>query len=110
MEKYFVTYKQSVSLKELGFDEPCLGYYIAGQLLISNDIIYNSTDIPVIKAPLNQQAILFLLNKCDHLHGGELSIEYFSDESGILNNYGLPFKSIFEAIDKLIGLANDKIL
>ncbi len=27
MEKEFVTYKQAFALKELGFDEMCLGYY-----------------------------------------------------------------------------------
>jgi hypothetical protein len=27
MEKEFVTYEQAVDLKELGFDEPCFGYY-----------------------------------------------------------------------------------
>lgn len=27
MEKYFVTYNQSLALKELGFDEPCIGKF-----------------------------------------------------------------------------------
>lgn len=27
MENEFATYKQALTLKELGFDEPCLGYY-----------------------------------------------------------------------------------
>jgi hypothetical protein len=27
MEKYFVTYNQSLALKMLGFDEPCFGWY-----------------------------------------------------------------------------------
>ena len=27
MEKHFVTYKQALALKELGFDEPCMGKY-----------------------------------------------------------------------------------
>jgi hypothetical protein len=27
MEKEFVPYEQSLELKELGFDEPCLGFY-----------------------------------------------------------------------------------
>ena len=28
MNKEFVTYEQALELKELGFDEPCFGYYI----------------------------------------------------------------------------------
>ncbi len=27
MENYFVTFDQSVALKEIGFDEPCFGYF-----------------------------------------------------------------------------------
>ena len=28
MNKEFVPYEQALALKELGFDEPCLGYYV----------------------------------------------------------------------------------
>ena len=27
MEEYFVTYEQALALKEIGFDEPCFGYF-----------------------------------------------------------------------------------
>lgn len=57
--KEFVPYELALELKQLGFDEPCLGYYIANTLFISNDNVYNSTDIPVIKAPLYSQAFRF---------------------------------------------------
>ena len=30
--KDFVTYEQASELKELGFDEPCFGYYVDGEL------------------------------------------------------------------------------
>ena len=30
MEKEFIPYEQALALKELGFDEPCFGYYIGG--------------------------------------------------------------------------------
>ena len=32
IEKEFVPYEESLALKELGFNEPCFGYFIAGQL------------------------------------------------------------------------------
>ena len=32
MEKEFVPYEPALSLKELGFDEPCFGYYVDGAL------------------------------------------------------------------------------
>ncbi len=63
MEKEFIPYEQALALKELGFDEPCFGYYLASTLFISNDIVYNSTDIPVIKAPLYQQAFRWFREK-----------------------------------------------
>lgn len=57
--KDFTLYPEALELKQLGFDELCLGYYLASSLFISNDNVYNSTDIPVIKAPLYSQAFRF---------------------------------------------------
>ncbi len=28
MNKEFIPYEQALALKELGFDEPCFGYYV----------------------------------------------------------------------------------
>lgn len=63
MEKEFVSYEQAVALKELGFDQLCCGYYLLNTLFISNDIVYNSSDINVIKAPLKQQAFKYIREK-----------------------------------------------
>jgi hypothetical protein len=63
MKKEFVPYHLALELKQLGFDESCLGYYLASTLFISNDIVYNSTDIPVIKAPLYRQAFRWFREK-----------------------------------------------
>lgn len=48
MKNEFITYEQAVSLKELGFDEPCFGYYLKGKNelnigFIKEDRIYNDT-------------------------------------------------------------------
>ena len=74
----FVPYELALELKQLGFDEPCLGYYIADTLFISNDIVYNSTDIPVIKAPLYSQAFRFFREK----HNLRCQINYIG---GLIN-------------------------
>jgi hypothetical protein len=63
MKKEFVPYHLALELKQLGFDESCLGYYLASTLFISNDVVYNSTDIPVIKAPLYRQAFRWFREK-----------------------------------------------
>jgi len=61
--KDFILYPEALALKELGFDEPCFGYYVAGQLLITTDRVYNSTDIPSFKAPTYSQAFRFFREK-----------------------------------------------
>ena len=115
MEELFTTYDQASALKKLGFNEPCIAFYNKKELIFTHGIdphfIFkkNSDLWDSTSAPLKQQAIMFLLNKCDDMHGAELSIEYFGDESGILKNYGGKFNSLSEAIDKLIMLANDKM-
>lgn len=62
MEKEFVTYDIALKLKELGFDEECLGAYMGHKLVIVGDnlIQTNVTAYEAnnyIKAPLWQQVI-----------------------------------------------------
>ena len=63
MNKEFIPYEQALELKELGFNEPCFGFYIASQLVVTSDTVYNSSDIPVYKAPLYQQAFRWFREK-----------------------------------------------
>jgi hypothetical protein len=56
MNKEFVSYNQALSLKELGFDEPCFGWF--GSTGIFND--WDATDI---NAPLYQQAFRWCRKK-----------------------------------------------
>jgi len=70
IDKEFVPHEQSLELKELGFDEPCFGFYIAGHLMVTTDSVYNSTDIPVLKAPTLSQAFRFFREKYPELDFG----------------------------------------
>lgn len=68
MKKEFCTYEQSISLKELGFDESTLGYYLDNELkeTLSVDIEFIKTvnfDSEAISAPLIQQAFRFFREK-----------------------------------------------
>jgi hypothetical protein len=63
MDKEFVSYEQALALKELGFDEECFGYYVITTLLITTDNVYDSKEIPVIKAPLKQQVFRWFREK-----------------------------------------------
>jgi hypothetical protein len=85
MNKEFVPYEQALALKELGFDEPCFGYYVNNELrginlgieelggkepyyqrfgfhTISNHDIDNPNKI-VVTAPLYQQAFRWFREK-----------------------------------------------
>jgi hypothetical protein len=60
MKEQFVTYKMALKLKELGFDEECLGAFISENIFLfgkSRQVNYMKWDAPAI---LWQQAIEFL--------------------------------------------------
>jgi hypothetical protein len=73
MNKEFVTYEQALALKELGFDEPCFAYYLAGGIRFKeykdsqnkNSAFYNNT---VCSIPLYQQAFRWFREKHDLVH------------------------------------------
>ena len=77
MKKEFVPNEQALELKELGFDEQCLGYYDTEGLKISSDWYLNpqnknslfpephTTNNPKISAPLYQQAFRWFREKHD---------------------------------------------
>ena len=62
MNNEFVLYKESLELKQLGFDEECYGRYVNGELLTykeHNDDNYHWSN-EIISAPLIQQAFRWL--------------------------------------------------
>ena len=68
MGKEFVTYEIALELKELGFDEPCLGYYEnngKNNLLVTDSVNFTNTDLKVegISSPLYQQAFRWFREK-----------------------------------------------
>jgi len=77
VESLFVPYEIALELKELGFDEQCLGYYDTEGLKISSDWYLNpqnknslfpephTTNNPKISAPLYQQVFRWFREKYD---------------------------------------------
>jgi hypothetical protein len=57
MNKEFVPYEQALGLKELGFDEPCFGFYTY-EGKFSNELSFNEYKNTALKtsSPLYQQA------------------------------------------------------
>jgi hypothetical protein len=67
MNKEFIPYEQALALKELGFDEPCIGYYDEGGNLYTEMV-------EVLKAPLYQQAFRWFRD--EHGMSGSIQIEH----------------------------------
>ena len=66
MKKEFIPYEQAVALKELGFDEPCFGWFRNNKLTTSFNCLYpkeRGERFEIIKAPLYQQAFCWFREK-----------------------------------------------
>jgi hypothetical protein len=68
MKKEFVPYKQALALKELGFNEPCFGWWFADEEMLIIDKSTKSTSEKIIQAPLFQQAFRWFREKHDLVH------------------------------------------
>jgi hypothetical protein len=62
MNKEFAPYEPSLALKELGFDEPCLGYYIELRNPVEG-LLKIGLDNDYLQAPLYQQAFRWFREK-----------------------------------------------
>ena len=87
MEKEFIPYEQALALKELGFDEPCFGYYnnLGSQqfiLSLRNLKEDNNDSIDYFSAPLYQQAFRWFREKYNI--DGFIRIEPLNEKYGFV--------------------------
>ena len=120
MEKEFIPYEQALALKELGFDEGCLGYYDG-----SKTPMVKLTKHSTISAPLYQQAFRWFREK--YKISGEISSDYYlegKDNEWEYNIYQLgkeddgyvgtipifktPEEAELECLKKLIEIVKEK--
>jgi hypothetical protein len=126
MEKEFIPYEQAAVLKELGFDEPCLGlYYPNGKFRIKEqnglncdsdknsylDSLGNSEGF--CTAPLYQQVFRWFREKC----GFDLTIQhnkkyiaivYSSVKNFSIDEYDTYEEAELECLKKLIEIVKNK--
>ena len=95
MDKEFVSYEIALALKELGFDEECFGYYVITTLLITTDNVYDSKEIPTIKAPLKQQVYRWFRDK----YSSQCDIWQYEDNL----SFAFSVKINFKRMDAEIG-------
>ena len=121
MKTEFIPYEQSLELKELGFDEPCIGnYYHTKELKIyGGDLLkIKNSDMGTVTAPLFRQVFKWFREKFE-LHSfidckwKNLGWEYElvdlnkMEKISCIGNYGYktPEEAELECLIKLIEIA-----
>jgi len=120
MEKEFVPYEQALALKELGFDEPCFGYYTSPDNLTLEQPAGRNGGF-VYFAPTFSQAFRWFREKYNlhstlHLN----SKGYFTTITEKINNltpcifsseiFNEPEEAELECLKKLIEIVKKKII
>jgi len=78
--KEFIPYEQALELKELGFDEPCFGWFASDKTLIKE--VIEKTDFTL--APLYQQVVEWLRQKGIII---ELIVDGWGDDNCVSEEY-----------------------
>lgn len=133
LEKEFVPHEEALALKELGFDEPCLGFYSINNQHFKDGYFHISTENPFstdiepiqqelrcISAPLYQQAFRWFREKYglwfrpdyyDEMkeYNFQGSIHKLGKYSAITNidNYKTPEEAELACLKKLIEIVKD---
>jgi hypothetical protein len=90
MDKEFIPYKQALALKELGFDEPCFGYFNTNNRELFLDNSNNRTsndDDRWCSAPTFSQAFRWFREKYN-LHNG--IYPYYDEYEFQIKDFRLP--------------------
>jgi len=122
IEKEFVPYEQALALKELGFDERCMGHYWEGLFYYQTTHDHPSTmpnSIESCLAPLYQQAFRWFMEKhqifggilSEYSYGGQLHAYHITGKRQSSISKG-DFKTYEEAelacLKKLIEIVKNK--
>jgi hypothetical protein len=109
MEKEFIPYEQALALKELGFDEPCLGYYVNVEVPNPFLVIIKISGTQggyFTFAPLYQQAFRWFRVK----YGLFIGIVHYENGYSIndLRRFDTYEEAELASIKKLIEIANEQ--
>ena len=115
MEKEFVTYEQALELKELGFNEPCFGWWFVDEKMLFIEKSKKSTSDNILQAPLKQQVFRWFRDNhnlfgCIDLQSSNPSHWYIRVDDIIENDfvyhsedYRIKYKTYEEAEDACIN-------
>jgi hypothetical protein len=113
MENEFVTYEQALALKELGFDEYCVGFFYKPNLIWYEEINQSNLIDGEVVAPLKQQVFRWFRAKyewyLDLGHSERVDFYYAilknSEPIEWRNDYSTYEEAENACIDKLIEIA-----
>lgn len=109
-KKQFVPFELAKELKEMGFDEPCIGYYSHTEdsfRFLGSEFFNHNISNGFQSAPLWQQAFGWLLSEIRKTNKNGVFIEFAEDGSGSVRHYGkdddiIIFDTLWDGLFKLI--------
>lgn len=132
-EQEFISYEQALSLRDIGFDEPCLGYFDTEGLKVSYDRYQNpenrnslfpepdTTNNPKVSAPLYQQTFQWFREKhgynCFVVSNDVGKFYYYREnlhnrkddsEPELTPKFDTYYEAQIACVDKLIQLISEK--
>ena len=118
MEKEFIPYELASKMKQLGFDEPCFGYYLQNKRFISYEerraMPKQTKD--AISSPLFQQAFRWFREKGylisfsshdDRIH--DFYVKWQPSKSILSDTYDTTDEAELACLEKLIEIEENKI-
>ena len=134
MKEQFVSYEQAKALKELGFDEPCFGYFSNLDNSLRQGHYGSPPNETIISTPLKQQAFQWFLKQHDldytiipdpssqhkellrqysvsifrYANGINVQAEILRDNEGMIVTFNKRENAESVCIDKLIEIVKNK--
>jgi hypothetical protein len=114
MEKEFVTYEQALTLKKLGFDEMCFGFYrnpIVELMRCRNSEPWMGNS--VVSAPLKQQVLRWFREKYELHHMIIIDSDTNTFDAGVFGELVTPFleeDTIFHTYEEAENTCIDKLI
>ena len=116
MNKEFIPYELAFELKQLGFDEPCFGWFRNTEFTISFNDLYpkeRGEKIKIIAAPTYSQAFRWFRNKFNCHHTINLNKKYVGIAYSSVVNFSIDEFNTYEeaelaCLKKLIEIVNGK--
>jgi hypothetical protein len=113
MNKEFAPYKPSLALKELGFDEPCFGWYSKDGTFYEGKMTIHQG---LLSAPLYQQAFRFFrenhdlyINVTRYNDEGEDKFLYYIDSGDVEEEFNTYEEAELACLIKLIEIVKQQL-